>query len=82
MIYAQLAMDEAPPGAKVEVTWSGGAHGYTHTDTQVAAKDYKPVCFDGFSLDPSRYGIGPGQYQVALSINGVQHTTVKISINN
>nr|AIA15408.1 Unknown Function [uncultured bacterium] len=82
MVYAQLAMNEAPPGIEIAITWNGGAHGYNHTDTQVTAKYYKPVCVDGFSLQPSRYGIGPGRYTVSLSIAGAKAGSVEITITN
>jgi hypothetical protein len=82
LVYAQVAMDEAPAGTRVDILWSGGAQNYTHTDTQVSKAHHKPVCFDGFSLEPSRSAIGPGKYKLTLRINGEEVRTLDIEITN
>jgi peptidoglycan hydrolase-like protein with peptidoglycan-binding domain len=77
-IQAQLAMDEAPAGTRIEVLWKGGIHDYIHLDTQVT-RAVRPACVDGFRLETTRYGIGPGTYQVILLINGVTYETLQVT---
>jgi len=79
-VYAQFAADVVPGGTQVMVTWAGGAHNYSHTDLQTTVREARPACVDGFWLDPSRYGIGPGTYQVRLQIDGQLYNTLAITI--
>ena len=80
VVFVQVAMDDAPAGTHVDVIWSGGEKNYTHTDTQTPANEVRPACFDGYSLDPTRSGIGPGTYQVSLRVNGDTLKTITVQI--
>jgi len=79
-VFVQVAMDDAPAGTRVDVIWSGGDKGYSHTDSQTPPSEVRPACFDGFSLDPSRAAIGPGTYQISLRVNGSTVKTITVQI--